>query len=205
MAVNMTRRSFIKGAAAVSMAAVFSGVMAGCAPTNQAGGANQTGTFNIGGGQNIQISVLSCPKVDPYQEVTPTLRVVNNSGRDIKIGSLPTLEDISNMTLNDLMNYLNYINPLSRNYYIVPTVAYTGGAGGALNINYSNSTLDNITINNGNIAEGYLAVPVKDPAWTAVTLTLTLTEKVLDTSGKLPVLKFQPVKNTKPIVFTFRK
>lgn len=160
MSMNISRRSFMKGAAAASLAVAASTMLTGCdMPSFDFGGifGPRTKTITVADGETISIA-LTGYKVDSVcNEYLPEFKVVNNAKSTVKFA-----KDKPGSNTNC--------------YTLVPTFKYSGLSGDTITLNQTagKSTLMSETIAMGENATGDLCLKmgaVKD--WTGIQIIWT--------------------------------
>lgn len=176
MSMNISRRSFMKGAAAASLAVAASTMLTGCdMPNFDFGGifGGRSETIKLDNGETINI-VLTNYKVDNVCiEYLPEFKVVNNTKSSVKVAT----------------------SAANQGYTLVPTFEYVGtsGSGHYINEAATKSTLLNKEIAAGKSETGSLCLNMsKISNWTEIELTLT----AYDSSNQ---------KVGEPVVFPFKK
>lgn len=155
MSMNISRRSFMKGAAAASLAVAASTMLTGCdMPSFDFGGifGGRSETIKLPGGETINI-VLTGYGYDSWcSQARPEFKVVNNAGDTLQVAKTAQ----------------------SSGYTLVPNVEYVGTTGGRASIDWTKSTLDDESIANTESYTGELILSMADAKnWTGIELTFT--------------------------------
>lgn len=173
MSMNISRRSFMKGAAAASLAVAASTMLTGCdMPNFDFGGifGGRSETIKLDNGETINI-VLTNYKVDNVCiEYLPEFKVVNNTKSSVKVAT----------------------SAANQSYTLVPTFEYVGTSGSGHYINTSKSTLLNKEIAKGENATGVLCLNMsKISSYTGIELTLTAYDGNGNKVGEPAVFPFE--------------
>lgn len=177
MSMNISRRSFMKGAAAASLAVAASTMLTGCdMPSFDFGGifGNRTKTITVAEGETINIALTSYQVDSVCKEYVPEFKVVNNTQAAVKFAK----EKPSS----------------GQSYYtVVATLDYVGTTGGNQYINATKNSLLNAEIASGENKTDklYLNMFGVDD-WTGIKLTFTAYNYLNEIAGE-------------PVVFTFEK
>lgn len=179
--MSISRRSFLKGAAAASLAVAASTVLAGC---------NVSG---VTGGSNV---VISGSKVGNFTINSKTATVTLNKAQYVDVYDELVL-DLSISNPFDTPVVLSKTKSNAGKRVIVPTVTYVGVSGKSFTVDTSSkSTIYNKEVATGKTETGVLVLkPEEDLEWTAVKLTLTLV------NGD----DQKDVADVEPVTFTIKK
>ena len=87
MSMNISRRSFMKGAAAASLAVAASTMLTGCDMPDLGGifGGTRTKTIKLKGGQTVNIALTGYSYDGWFYQARTEFKVVNNLGSDLKV------------------------------------------------------------------------------------------------------------------------
>lgn len=173
MSMNISRRSFMKGAAAASLAVAASTMLTGCdLPKFDFGGifGNRSKTITVADGKTINIA-LTDYKIDSIcNEYLPEFKVVNNT------------------------DYALYVDKAAHYgaYTLIPTLKYNGISGDPTSILWGKSTLDEKVIAKTENNTGNLVLDMsKVSNWNGIELTLTAVDGNGDKVGEPAVFTFE--------------
>lgn len=180
MSMNISRRSFMKGAAAASLAVAASTMLTGCDMPkwdDMFGGifGNRSKTININKSESINIALTDYRVDSVCVEYLPEFKVVNNAGSPVKVADTVPSAGSNNAY-----------------YTLVPTFEYIGTSGNGHYINTSKSTLLNKEIAKGENATGVLCLNMsKISSYTGIELTLTAYDGNGNKVGEPAVFPFE--------------
>lgn len=182
---NLSRRSFLKGAAAVSLAAAASGILAGCSVSDIPG---MTGGVTVVGAKTGAFVIKAEEEGEGEDEVI-TVAITDAQNYEY-FTNLLIKAKISNGMAEEELSVVE--TKTSSGYEIVPTVKLLGEEEVEAEMAEENAVkCDAISAGKDGEAEFLINTGIK--GWQAIELTLTLTNDGSEVEG------------AEPIVFTFRK
>lgn len=189
MSSNLSRRSFLKGAAALAVVSAASGVLAGCSATGSVSGVTGSGaTRTFTDGKNV-ITVTSTDVNVSSQAggglmyVVPTFKVDNKTETNLKFD-----DDSNSITGYTMVVSASFdgkkpeVKPVKASI----SVPSTGTGSGDLNL-YDPSLVDFTSAIAGDkdITEGVLAFKAPFTNWEKMVVTMTLYKKTDDGTSKV--------------------